>query len=115
MEFFSGLLASAAENPLIKFLVGIVGFGIFIRMVMVGLNVTMFKKMPKGKKRTRVKRIVSHALPPVVAVVLFGNELLTLGPRRGWWGYIGAALMGWLGAIAAIGLHHWRKSKKKTG
>ncbi len=111
MEMFSELIAAAAGHPLTKFFIGVLVFGVFIGIVMAGLNVVTFNKMLPGPKRTRWRRIVSHVLPAVVAVVLFGNELFVMGPRRGWWGYIGAALMGWLGSIAAIGLHHWRKAR----
>ena len=120
MDFFSGLLESAGANPLIQFLVGIVGFGIFIQIVMSGLKFAVFGKMAPGPKRKRMKRIVAHALPPLVALVLFGNKMMPMGmdedgtPVRGWWGYLGAALMGWLGSIAAIAIHHHRKKKAKA-
>ena len=113
MEFFGELLASAGQHPLVKFLVGMLGFGVFVRLVMLGLNYTVLAKMDKGPKRRRWKRIASHGLGPVLAIILFGNELFTMGPRRGWWGYIGAAAMGWAGSLAAIYLHHYQKNRAK--
>ncbi len=113
MEFFSELLAGAANNPLIKFLVGVLGFGIFVRIVMLGFRKAVLEKMDKGRKRKLTGRIMSHALGPVLAVILFGNEIFTMGPRRGAWGYIGAAAMGWAGSIGAIAVHHWQKNRAK--
>lgn len=109
MDFFSELLAGAAANPLIQFLVGVIGFGFFVMLVMAGLNLRI-KKMPKGPGRKWAGRLASHALGPGIALFLFGSRVLEL-PRRGFWGYATALLMGWAGSLAAVGLHHWRKNR----
>jgi len=107
------LLTQLADNPLVRFLGGMVGFGIFVRLVMLGLNHTVLSKMEKSPKRRWAKRLTAHGLGPALAIILFGNELFTMGPRRGWWGYIGAAAMGWAGSLAAITVYNLKKKKAK--
>lgn len=94
------LFADAFGHPLVQFCVGIIGFGIFTRLVMNGLADRLQSKLSK--------HLTAHLLGPALALVLFGSKVLEL-PRRGVWGYITALLMGWAGAWAAKGWHHWRK------
>ena len=108
------LLTQLGDNPLVRFLVGMVGFGVFVRLVMLGLNYTVLSKMEKSPKRKWAKRLAAHGLGPALAIILFGNELFTMGPRRGWWGYIGAAAMGWAGSLAAVAWHTMKKKKAKA-
>ena len=70
-----------------------------------------FGKMKKGPRRRRLKRISAHTMGPGIALLLFGSKVLVT-PRRGWWGYLTAAAMGWAGTWAAVAWHHRKKKAK---
>jgi len=99
-------------GPVAAFLGQALVIGIFVYWLQKGLNV-QFKGLPKGKRKI-LKRASSHALGPVIALLLFGSKILII-PRRSWWGYLTAAVMGWAGSIVAVAWHHRKKSKAARG
>lgn len=110
----SSLFAAAANHPIVKLLSGLMVLATVIYWAQKGINLRL-DKWPKTKKRKWAKMLSANALGPATFLILFGSKTIEL-PRRGFWGYSSAALLGWLCSLAAVAWHiNKKKRAKKAG
>ena len=99
-------------GPVAAFLGQALVLGIFVYWLQKGLN-AQFADMD-ARPRKLAKRLSSHLLGPLIALLLYGSKVLVT-PRRGWWGYTTAFVIGWAGSIAAVAWHHRYGKHAKKG
>ena len=102
-------LIELATGPVGQILGTVIVIGIFVYWLQRGMNEVMFDNWTPQQRKLG-KRLSSHLLGPVTAVVLYGMKVLVT-PRRGFWGYLGVAFLGWAGSIVAVAWHHRAKQK----
>ena len=104
-------LVDLVSGPVGQILGSVLVIGIFVYWLQRGMNEVMFDDWTP-KQRRLGKRLTSHLLGPLIAVVLYGMKVLVT-PRMGFLGYLGVAFLGWAGSIVAVAYHHRQKGARK--